>query len=149
MPEVPPLPPGGVASAHTDTFARDNLPPFELWARMDYSPLPELKAYPNRINAARELLDRHVAAGRGSRPAIWFEGAVWSYADLKDRSDRIARVLRTEFGLVPGNRVLLRGPNNPMMAACWFGVLKAGGIAVATMPLLRARELVYVLEKAQ
>jgi len=116
---------------------------------MDYSALPELKAYPNRINAARELLDRHVGAGRGSRPAIWFEDKVWSYAELKDRSDRIARVLTTEFGLVPGNRVLLRGPNNPMMAACWFAVLKAGGIAVATMPLLRARELVFILEKAQ
>src|SRR5208282_2607843 len=108
----------------------------------------ELRAYPDRINAARELLDRHVAAGRGSRHAIWCDGRVWSYAQLKDRSDRIARVLTEQFGLIPGNRVLLRGPNNPMMAACWFAVLKAGGICVSTMPLLRARELAFMIEKA-
>jgi 2-aminobenzoate-CoA ligase len=149
MPDGQPFLPGGVPSAHKDTFAYDSLPPRELWARMDYSTLPELRAYPNRINAAVALLDRHVAAGRGSRPAIWFEDKVWSYAELKDRSDRIARVLVEELGLVPGNRVLLRGPNNPMMAACWFAVLKAGGIAVATMPLLRARELAFILDKAR
>ncbi len=74
---------------------------------------------------------------------------MWSYAALKDRSDRVARVLTEELGLVPGNRVLLRGPNNPMMAAAWFGVLKAGGICVATMPLLRARELAFIIEKAR
>ncbi len=141
--------PGGGPSAHVDTFARDNLPPRELWARIDYGGLPELRAYPDRINAARELLDRHVAAGRGDRPAIHFRHEVWSYAALKDRADRIARVLVEELGLVPGNRVLLRGPNNPMMAAAWFAVLKAGGVAVATMPLLRARELAYIIDKAR
>ncbi|MFN8926491.1 MAG: AMP-binding protein, partial [Rhodospirillales bacterium] len=77
------------------------------------------------------------------------DGAVWTYADLKDRADRIAAVLVEDHGLVPGNRVLLRSANNPMMVATWFAVMKAGGIAVATMPLLRAKELVQVIEKAQ
>ena len=144
-----PFLPGGVPSAQRDGFARGSLPPRELLPHMDFSALPELRAYAGRINAGRELLDRHVAAGRGSRPAIYFEDKVWSYAELKDRSDRIARVLVDEFGLVPGNRVLLRGPNNPTMAAAWFGVLKAGGISVATMPLLRARELAFIIDKAR
>jgi 2-aminobenzoate-CoA ligase len=149
MPDGRPFLPGGVPSAHQDRFAHDSLPPRELWPHMDYSTLPELAAFSSRINAACTLLDRHVAEGHGKRPAIYFEDKVWSYAELKDRSDRIARVLTEELGLVPGNRVLLRGPNNPMMAAAWFGVLKAGGICVATMPLLRARELAYIIEKAQ
>ena len=144
-----PFVPGDGRTAHVDTFARDNLPPPELWAEIDYGGVPELAAYPDRMNAAAELLDRPVAAGDGGRRVFHFTGADWSYADLQDRADRIARVLVDDYGLVPGNRVLLRGPNNPMMAACWFGVLKAGGIAVATMPLLRGRELAYVAEKAR
>ncbi len=140
LPEAP--------SAQRDGFARASLPPRELWPRMDYGTLPELNAYESRINAAASLLGRQLAAGRGSRPAIYFEDAVWSYAALNERSDRIARVLVEELGLVSGNRVLLRAPNNPMMAAAWLAVLKAGGIAVATMPLLRARELAFIVEKA-
>ncbi len=149
MLERAPFVPTGSPSAHGDGFARDNLPAKAAWPRMDFSALPALAAYPSRINAARDLLDRHVAEGRGKRIAIYFEDLRWSYAELKDKADRIARVLTDELGLVPGNRVLLRGPNNPMMAASWFGVLKAGGICVATMPLLRARELAYIIDKAQ
>lgn len=135
-------------SAHTDTFARDHLPPRDLWPAMDDGGLPEL-AYPPRLNCAVELLDRTADAGHADRPAIMWDGGQWTYRELVERSNRIAAVLRDDLGLVPGNRVLLRGPNSPMMAACWFGVLKAGGIAVATMPLLRARELATVAEKAQ
>ncbi|HEX6042302.1 MAG TPA: AMP-binding protein [Longimicrobium sp.] len=135
-------------SAHLDTFARDHLPPRELWPVLDLSGLPEL-AYPPRLNCAVELLDRTSAAGHADRPAILWDGGRWTYRELVERSNRIAAVLRDDLGLVPGNRVLLRGPNSPMMAACWFGVLKAGGIVVATMPLLRARELATVAEKAQ
>ena len=130
-----------------DTFARDNLPPAALWPEFNFA-LPELR-YPSRLNAAVELLDRQVEAGLGSRPVIWFGDAVWSYRDLLERANRIARVLVEDYGLKPGNRVLLRAANNPMMVACWFAVLKAGGIAVATMPLLRAKELTYILDKAQ
>jgi 2-aminobenzoate-CoA ligase len=144
-----PFAPGDGRSAHLDSFARDNLPPPELVAEVDFSTVPELAAYPDRMNAAVELLDSHVTAGRGDRRLFHFEGADWSYSDLKDRSERIARVLVDKLGLVPGNRVLLRGPNNPMLAACWFAVLKAGGICVATMPLLRGRELAYIAERAQ
>ncbi len=143
-----PVIPGDGRTAHIDTFARDNLPPPESQAEVDFAGVPELAAYPDRMNAAAELLDRHVAEGRGDRRVFHFPGADWTYSDLKDRADRIARVLVDEYGLIPGNRVLLRGPNNPMMAACWFGVLKAGGICAATMPLLRARELAYVAERA-
>ena len=73
----------------------------------------------------------------------------WTYADLQRESNRIARVLVEDLGLVPGNRVLLRAPNSPLLAACWFAVIKAGGIAVGTMPLLRARELTQIVNKAR
>jgi 2-aminobenzoate-CoA ligase len=134
-------------SAHVDTFARDHLPPRELWPEIDLGGLPEL-AYPPRLNCAVELLDRMADAGHADRPAILWDGGRWTYRELAERSNRIAAVLRDDLGIVPGSRVLLRGPNSPMMAACWFGVLKAGGIVVATMPLLRARELATVAEKA-
>lgn len=134
-------------SAHVDSFARDHLPPDELWPEMDYSALPEL-AYPARLNCAAELLDRYVEAGHGDRTAVLYPGGSWTYRELLETANRIAHVLRDDLALVPGNRVLLRAPNTPMMAACWFGVLKAGGICVTTMPLLRTRELAYILHKA-
>jgi 2-aminobenzoate-CoA ligase len=137
-----------MTTAHLDTFARDNLPPIEQWPDLVFE-LPELQ-FPEQVNCAVELLDRHVAEGRGDRVCIRAPGGlVWTYAELQDRADRIAHVLVEELGLVPGNRVLMRAPNNPMLAACWFAVLKAGGIAVATMPLLRAKELVQIVDKAQ
>jgi 2-aminobenzoate-CoA ligase len=135
-------------TAHVDTFARDHLPPPELLPVIDHSGLPEL-TYPPRLNCAVELLDRMADAGHADRPAIVWDGGRWTYRELAEVSNRIAAVLRDDLGVVPGNRVLLRGFNSPMMAACWFGVLKAGGIVVATMPLLRARELATVVEKAQ
>jgi 2-aminobenzoate-CoA ligase len=137
-----------MTTAHLDTFARDNLPPVEQWPDLVFE-LPELH-FPERLNCAAQLLDRHVAEGRGERICIRAPGGVaWTYAGLLDRVDRIAHVLVDEMGLVPGNRVLLRAPNNPMLAACWYAVLKAGGIAVATMPLLRAKELTQIVDKAQ
>src|SRR5690242_15196484 len=123
-------------SAHIDTFARENLPPRELWPVMDYSVLPELR-YASQLSVATALLDDMVARGHADRPAICFPGGRWTYAELLEQANRVARTLVEDWGLVPGNRVLLRGPNNAMLAACWFGVLKAGGICVATMPLLR------------
>ena len=134
-------------TAHVDTFARDNLPPAAEQPEFLFD-LPELR-FPEQLNCATELLDRHVAEGRGGRLAIRAPGASWTYAELQDHANRIAHVLVHDMGLVPGNRVLLRAPNNPMLAACWFGVVKAGGIAVGTMPLLRAKELKAIVDKAQ
>jgi 2-aminobenzoate-CoA ligase len=131
-------------SAHVDTFARDHLPPAHLQPEFLFEP-PELQ-FPAQLNCATELLDRHVASGRGDRVCIRAPGLTWTYTDLKDKADRIAHVLVREMGLVPGNRVLLRAPNNPMLAACWFAVMKAGAIAVATMPLLRAKELKAIID---
>ncbi|MCY4238400.1 MAG: AMP-binding protein [Rhodospirillaceae bacterium] len=142
--------PGDGVTAHKDTFARDNLPPQELWPEFDFSALPELAAYPDRMNAAVELLDKAVSDhGWADRSCIHYGDDVWTYRDVKARADSIARVLVEDMGLETGNRVLLRGPNNPMMAACWLAVLKAGGIVVATMPMLRARELAYMADKAR
>ena len=136
------------STAHVDTFARDHLPPREQWPEFVYD-LPELQ-YPDRINAATALLDGAIANGWGQRVAVRAPGGLrWTYADLLAQANRIARVLVEDLGVVPGNRVLLRGPNNPQMAASWFAVLKAGGIAVTTMPLLRARELTEIVTKAQ
>ena len=138
-------------SAHTDTFARDHLPAAADLPEFLFE-LPALQ-FPPRLNCASELLDRWVAQGDGDRTCIQGVGRDgeirWTYADLQAQANRIARVLVEDLGLVPGNRVLLRGANSPMLAACWFGVVKAGGIAVGTMPLLRARELTTIVHKAQ
>jgi 2-aminobenzoate-CoA ligase len=140
--------PGGVASAHVDPFIRSQLPPRELWPALDYS-APHLSHYPDRLNACAELLDAAVEAGAGERPVFHYEGVTWTFRHLLDRVQRIARVLVQDFGLVPGERVLLRSGNTPMVAACWLAVARAGGVVVNTMPLLRARELAYIIEKAQ
>ena len=137
-----------MGTAHVDTFARDNLPPREQQPEYLFE-LPDLE-FPAQLNCATELLDRRVAEGGGSAPCIrTADGTCWSYADLLAAANRIANVLVREMGVVPGNRVLLRAPNNPMMAACWFAVMKAGAIAVATMPLLRAKELTAIIDKAK
>ncbi|MFI5231456.1 MAG: AMP-binding protein, partial [Gemmatimonadales bacterium] len=135
-------------SGCTDTFARDALPPASLWPELRFDRIPGL-AYPERLNCAAELLDTTVARGNGDRTVIHFHGGSWSYAELLERANRIAHVLTEDLGVVPGNRVLLRGFNSPMMAACWFGILKAGGIVVCTMPLLRPRELTSIADKAR
>ena len=135
------------ASAHVDTFTRDHLPPREQWPELIFE-LPELQ-FPARINCAHDLLDAWVVHGQGARLCLQAAGVRWTYADLQARANAIAQVLVDDLGLRPGNRVLLRGANTPELAACWFAVQKAGGVAVATMPLLRAKELCQVIDKAQ
>lgn len=134
-------------SAHLDTFAFDHLPPREQWPELLFT-LPELH-YPERLNCASELLDHMCATGYADKIAIRSYSASWTYAHLLHTVNRIAQVLQKELHLLPGNRVLLRGPNNPMMAACTLAVIKAGCIAVPTMPLLRAKELSVILNKAE
>lgn len=134
-------------TAHIDTFARDNLPPPAQQPDFLFD-LPELQ-FPAQLNCATELLDRHVREGRGDRLCVQGPKDRWAYRDLWERANQIANVLVNEMGLVPGNRVLLHAPNTPMMVACWFGIVKAGGIVVATMPLLRAKELKAILEIGQ
>jgi 2-aminobenzoate-CoA ligase len=125
-------------SAHRDTFCRDNLPPVEQWPVLDLGPLD----YGDRLNCATELLDATVDRLGADRPCLRSpDGTVWTYGELRAHANRIAHVLVDDLGLVPGNRVLLRGYNEPWLVACWFAVLKAGGVAVTTMPLLRAGEL--------
>jgi 2-aminobenzoate-CoA ligase len=133
-------------TAHRDTFARDNLPPRDAWP--DFVGLEKL-GYPPRLNAAEELLDKQVAAGLGDKPCLKSERECWSYRELQKKVNRIARVLSGELGMVSGERVLLMAPNTPMLAACWLAVVKAGGIAVAVMPLLRPKELVAICDKAK
>ncbi len=130
-------------SGHTDTFAEERLPPAHE--------LPEVlgcENYAGWINAAEALLRGDGAEG-DRRCIVAPGGDEWSYARLRAAAARIAHVLVDDLGLEPGNRVLLRAPNTPMLAACWFGVLQAGCIVVTTMPLYRAGELRFVMEKAQ
>ena len=135
-------------TAHVDTFARDRLPPRDAWPELIFD-LPEL-VYPERMNCAVELLAGAIARGQGERVAVRStDGVSWTYRQLDELSNRIARLLAADLGVVPGNRVLLRGPNSPMMAACWFAIMKAGAIAVATMPLLRAKELTDIVTKSE
>ncbi|MBL6455152.1 benzoate-CoA ligase family protein [Belnapia sp. T6] len=133
-------------SAHLDDFARDGLPPRDQWPEFRFT-LPQLH-YPARLNCATALLDRNLAT-RADHPALVTPAETLTYAQLAERVNRIANVLVNRTGLVPGNRVLLRGANTAWMVAAYFAVLKAGGIVVATMPLLRAKELGQMLRKAR
>jgi 2-aminobenzoate-CoA ligase len=133
------------ATSHSDTFVRDRLPPAERWPRLLFE-LPELR-YPERLNCASELLDK-TARARPDAVAIHSTTATWSYGELLATVDRLCRVLMEDLGIVPGNRVLLRAANSPMLFAAWLAVAKVGGVIVATMPLLRARELRAIVDKA-
>ncbi|NRO97045.1 AMP-binding protein [Paraburkholderia sp. NMBU_R16] len=138
-------------SAHVDTFARDNLPPIDQWPEMRLDD-PEL-AYPARFNCAAVLLDGAIDAGHGERVAIWSEvdgrPQATTYRELREMVDRWAHVLVDDLALQPGNRVLLRGPNTLQMAAAFLASLKAGLVVVPTMPLLRAKELKQIIDKAR
>ena len=134
-------------SAHTDTFCRDNLPPRDSWP--EFLDSPDV-AYPDRLNCAVALLDDVIAELGADRPCfVQVDGGDWTYGRLRAAADAVAHVLVDEYGVVPGNRVLLRGPNTPWLVACWLAVLKAGAVAVATMPLLRAVELTAIAEIAR
>ena len=133
-------------SAHLDSFARDHLPPPAQWPDLPQSPDTH---YPERLNAAVELLDRMLERGFGDAIVLRTDAAACTWYQLYVRVNQIAHVLRERMGLVPGNRVLLRGTNNPMMAACLLATIKAGLVAVPTMPLLRAQDLAPVVAKAK
>jgi 2-aminobenzoate-CoA ligase len=128
------------ASAHVDTFCRDRLPLREQWPEFRFD-LPELR-YPRRLNCAAELLAAR--GGGGDGPCLRSPAESWTYGDTIRRTGQLAQVLTEDFGLVPGNRVLLRGPNSPWLAAAWLAVVKAGGVAVTTMALLRPREIATI-----
>ncbi|MEA3065599.1 MAG: 2-aminobenzoate-CoA ligase, partial [Sphingomonadales bacterium] len=132
-----------MSTARADTFVRDRLPPAEAQPEFLFD-LPELQ-YPERLNAAVELIDRSDPEAL----AVINAAGRWTYGEMRGLSDRIARVLVEQEDLVPGDRVLLRGPNGAMLFACWLGILKAGGIVVATMPLLRAGEVAAIVERAR
>ena len=136
-----------IRSAHVDTFARDHLPAPEQWPEFSFD-LPDLR-YPERLNCVSAFIDDWLAAGHGDRDCLISPSERLSYADLAERVNRIANVLTRDLAMVPGNRVLLRGPNSPMMVAAYFAVIKAGGVVVATMPLLRAKELAFPVAKAE
>lgn len=134
-------------TAHTDTFVQRNLPTEGEQPQVSFD-LPELN-FPNQLNAAHDLLDRHCGSGQGGRIAVISDDVSWTYADLATQTNKIAQVLTQDMDLIPGNRVLLVGPNSPMLVAAWLAILKAGGIAVAAMPLLRARDYGKVIDKAE
>ncbi len=129
-----------------DTFAKDRLPPKDQWPRLHFD-LPELR-YPDRLNCATVLLDDAIAEGHGDRPAILTDAGPITYRELLARANRMANVL-VGAGVVPGNRVLLRGYNGPELYVSWLAVMKTGAIAVTTMPMLRAPELSAIIGKAK
>jgi 2-aminobenzoate-CoA ligase len=130
-------------SAHLDTFCRDRLPPLDQWPEFRFD-LPELN-YPERLNCAAELLDVTAARDGADRPCLLSSTESWTYGETVRRTNQLARVLTEDFGLRPGNRVMLRGPNTPWLAAAWLAVIKAGGVAVTTMALLRPREIATIV----
>jgi 2-aminobenzoate-CoA ligase len=129
-------------SAHVDTFCRDRLPPPDQWPEFRFD-LPEL-GYPERLNCAAELLDATAAREGRDRPCLRSPTETWTYGETVRRTNQLAQVLTEDFGLRPGNRVLLRGPNGPWLAAAWLAVVKAGGVTVTTMALLRPREIATI-----
>ena len=132
-------------TAHIDTFARDNLPPPDQWPDFRLDGLD----YPEHINAAVELTDRMVERGFGDRTALVGHGRRRTYKELADWSNRLALALIEDYGVKPGNRVLIRSANNPAMIACWLAATKAGAVVVNTMPMLRAGELTKIVDKAE
>lgn len=132
-------------TAHVDTFTRDNLPPPEEWP--DF--LLDGFDYPDRINAAVELTDAVVAKGFGDRTALIGNGRRRTYKELSDWTNRLAHALVENYGVKPGNRILIRSANNPAMVACWLAATKAGAVVVNTMPMLRAGELTKIVDKAE
>ena len=133
-------------SAHVDTFVRDNLPPRDQWPEMTFT-LPELQ-FPAQYNAS-SMLDTAIARGQGGNNAVLFSSTTQSYDTLLAEACRIAHVLTHEFGLIAGNRVLIHSSNTRLSIAVWWGVFRAGGVAVGTMPMLRPHELAVILNKAQ
>jgi 2-aminobenzoate-CoA ligase len=133
-------------SVHTDSFTRDRLPPGDQWPEFVFA-LPELR-YRERLNAATALLDDTVARLGADRPCLRSLTGTWTYGEVLARANQVAHVLTTELGVVPGNRVLLRGANTPWLAVCWLGVLKAGAVAVTTMSMLRRGELDKIADRA-
>ncbi|MFB9831192.1 AMP-binding protein [Actinoallomurus acaciae] len=135
-------------SAHLDTFARDHLPSAHLWPTIEFT-TPDLR-YPERLNAATELIDVSTATFGADRPALRTPGGrTWSYGELRTRANQVAQVLTEDLGLLPGQRVMLRSPNNPWTVAAWLGVLKAGGVVVTTMAALHAREIAPIAERTR
>jgi len=134
-------------SAHVDTFARDNLPPFDQWPDilLDRNEFQ----YPERLNAGVELTDCMVERGFGDHVALIGNGRRRTYKELSDWSNRLAHALVENFDVKPGNRVLIRSGNNPALVAAWLAASKAGAVVVNTMPLLRARELGKIVDKAE
>ena len=132
-------------SAHVDTFSRDNLPPVDQWPQLLLAGFD----YPEHLNAAVELTDAMVAKGFGDHTALIGNGRRRTYKELTDWTNRLAHVLTEDYGVVPGNRVLIRSANNPAMVACWLAATKAGAVVVNTMPMLRAGELGKIVDKAE
>src|SRR6478735_8101278 len=134
-------------TAHVDTFTRDNLPAFDLWPDLLLD-RPEFQ-YPDYLNAAVELTDRNVERGFGDRIALIGNGRRRTYKELADWSNRLAHALVENYGVKPGNRVLIRSGNNPALVAAWLAATKAGAVVVNTMPMLRAGELTKIIDKAE
>ena len=134
-------------SAHVDSFARDNLPPFEQWPELLLD-RPEFQ-YPDYLNAAVELTDRNVERGFGDRIALIGNGRRRTYKELSDWTNRLAHALVENYGVKPGHRVLIRSGNNPALVAAWLAATKAGAVVVNTMPMLRAGELAKIVDKAE
>ncbi len=132
-------------TAHVDHFTRDRLPPQSEWPDL----LLDGFDYPERLNAGVELTDRMVERGFGDNTALIGNGRHRTYKELTDWTNRIANALVQDYGVKPGNRVLIRSANNPAMVACWLAATKVGAVVVNTMPMLRAGELAKIVDKAE
>ena len=131
-------------SGHVETFCRDNLPPKHQWPELNASQY----AYPQQLNVAVELTDNMVERGFGDHVALIGNGRMRTYKELSDWSNRLAHALVDDYGIQPGNRILIRAANNPALVACWLAATKAGAVVVNTMPMLRAGELSKIVDLA-
>ncbi|MFZ9314779.1 MAG: AMP-binding protein [Burkholderiaceae bacterium] len=133
-----------------DRFVHDRLPPPTQQPQI-LRARPEFQ-FPQAFNLTDFLFEKG-SAHRGPNAPL-FQGlepgsAALSYRQAAERADQIAHLVRTRLGLASGSRVLIHAPNSAETALVWLGLVKAGMVAVATMPLLRAKELGKVIRKAE
>ena len=112
------------------------------------TPAPPVVTVPDRFNIADYLVDRHVREGRGGRTAILCGDEVITYAQVADRSNRVANGLRS-LGVRREERVLLLLLDTPAFVYSFFAAQKLGAVPIPTNTLLKSQDYRYMLNDSR